>query len=314
MAFWDAYLKSLKPLEVEEPIDVYVHRPIAYLLARAALPTPVTPNAITLGSIAFGIAAGVCMVQPFPGHLVYAGLAIFLSAVFDCADGQLARLRGTSSAFGRMLDGCADLVVSTVVVAGGTYLVWQKFREPGVHGALAVALCVATVITGSFHTALYDHYKNLYLRFTHPSYREGEDYDVALGRYAGARASSAWWLRVAWAIYLFYLRSQATVIRRFDPYTWTAFRELPAYDARLAAAYRERAGGLMRLWRSFFGFGSLVFGMSASVALGIIEYYMLFRLVVLNTLFYAYMRPQQRRASRAMREQMARGCASLSAA
>ena len=51
MGFWDAYFRSLKPLEVEEPIDVWVHRPPAYVLARILLPTPVSPNAVTFGSI-----------------------------------------------------------------------------------------------------------------------------------------------------------------------------------------------------------------------------------------------------------------------
>ncbi|HEX7450981.1 MAG TPA: hypothetical protein VF294_01775, partial [Polyangiaceae bacterium] len=37
--FWDAYFRSLKPLEVEEPIDVWVHRPPAYVLARILMPT-----------------------------------------------------------------------------------------------------------------------------------------------------------------------------------------------------------------------------------------------------------------------------------
>src|SRR5688572_14259354 len=87
----DGYLKSLKPLAVEEPIDVWVHRPLAYLLARAALPTPISPNLITAMSIVCGLAAGSSMVISYPHHLQYAGLLIFLSAVFDCADGQLAR-------------------------------------------------------------------------------------------------------------------------------------------------------------------------------------------------------------------------------
>src|SRR5688572_24998222 len=81
--FWAGYWKSLKPLEVEEPIDVWVHRPLAYVLARALLPTPVSPNLVTLISIAFGIATGLAMVIDFPGHLLVAGLCLFVSAVFD---------------------------------------------------------------------------------------------------------------------------------------------------------------------------------------------------------------------------------------
>jgi phosphatidylglycerophosphate synthase len=305
MAYWDAYWKSLKPLEVEEPIDVFVHRPLAYVLARAAEPTPITPNLITLGSIALGVSAGVLMLQSFPGHLALAGAAIFLSAVFDCADGQLARMRGTSSALGRMLDGCADLVVSAVVVGGGAYLIWSEYARTPWQGALVLALVAVTIFTGSLHTSMYDHYKNLFLRLTHSTYREGEDYESALARYEQSRSSDPFWMRAAWRIYLFYVKGQFDYIRKFDPNTWLSLREIPAYDERRAEVYRRHQGELMRLWRSFFGFGSLVFGMSVSVALSVVEYYMLFRLLLLNALFYGYVRPRQRAASRAVREELA---------
>jgi len=69
----DAYFRSLKPLEVEEPIDVWVHRPPAYVLARILMPTPVSPNLVTIGSIVFGCAAGAAIFARFRGHLQLAG-------------------------------------------------------------------------------------------------------------------------------------------------------------------------------------------------------------------------------------------------
>lgn len=305
--FWDGYWKSLKPLEVEEPIDVYVHRPVAYLLARALLPTPVSPNLVTLGSILLGLSSAALMLQRFPNHLLFAGVALFFSAVFDCADGQLARLRGTSSPFGRVLDGFADLIVSSVVVTGSTYLVWAKYSQESLwHGVIGVALCVATIVTGSFHTTTYDHYKNLFLRITHPTYREGDDIQSAVSRAQAAGDDARGWRSLAWAMYLFYVRGQADVLRGFDPFTVTTHSSLPPYEARYAEVYRKHCARTMRLFRSLFGFGSLVFGISVSVALGVVDWYMLFRLVVLNGFFYGYMRPVQRAASRAAFEEMAR--------
>src|SRR5689334_20754172 len=110
MGFWSGYRASLKPLEVEEPIDVYVHRPLAYLLARACFRLPVSPDAITALSIVAGVASAVVLVCSFPHHLQVGGALLFASAVLDCADGQLARMRKTSSVFGRMLDGVADSI------------------------------------------------------------------------------------------------------------------------------------------------------------------------------------------------------------
>ena len=68
------YLKSLKPLDVEEPIDVWVHRPLAYLLAWALYPTPVSPIFVTCCSILLGTAAGAWMLLRPPNELYIAGL------------------------------------------------------------------------------------------------------------------------------------------------------------------------------------------------------------------------------------------------
>src|SRR6185295_878864 len=100
MSFWSGYRATLKSLEVEEPIDVWVHRPIAYLLARACFRLPISPDAVTALSIVAGVASAACLVSDFRHHLQVGGLLLFLSAVLDCADGQLARMRGTSSVFG----------------------------------------------------------------------------------------------------------------------------------------------------------------------------------------------------------------------
>ena len=95
--FWSGYWQSLKSLDVEEPIDLYVHRPLAYLLARVLLPTPISPNWVTLVSMGVGLSSAVLIVSTRPHHFQWAALCAFLSAVFDCADGQLARMRKTSS-------------------------------------------------------------------------------------------------------------------------------------------------------------------------------------------------------------------------
>jgi len=305
MGFWDAYFRSLKPLEVEEPIDVWVHRPPAYVLAKILLPTPVSPNLVTFGSILSAFAAGGCIFSSFAWHLPVAGVLIFFSAVLDCCDGQLARLRQSSSAFGRMLDGVADLVGSTVVVGGGAWLLVRKYQDPPWLLAAAVVFALITIVTGSFHTSTYDHFKNVFLRMTHPSYREGEDLNVALARFESQRAQMSFVIRIAWAIYFFYLRGQSDYVDKFDPLSRRLAAESPEFSERNAAIYRKYAASAMRWWRTLFGFGSLVFGLAVSIAFDITDYYMLFRLVLLNGLFYGYLRPKQREATRRALEEIA---------
>lgn len=299
ITFWSGYWKSLKPLDVEEPIDVWVHRPIAYVLARSLMPTPISPNLVTFCSIILGSIAGASFVSHYPGHLQVGGLALFASAVFDCADGQLARMRGTSSRFGRMLDGVADLVVTVAAVGGATAYLWQTHTHPLWLRLAMMAAIVATVVTGSFHTSMYDHYKNVFLRMTTPGFREGEDYESALERYHARPASEfGFFARLAWPIYLFYVKSQTDYVRGFDPYTATRIERLPAFDERRADIYRRHAGAVMRVWRSWFGFGSLVFGIAAAATFNVLEIYLVARLVLLNAVFYGYLRPAQGCASK----------------
>jgi len=291
------YLKSLKPLDVEEPIDVWVHRPLAYLLAWALYPTPISPNFVTCCSIALGTLAGVWMLLRPSHELWLAGLLIFLSAVFDCADGQLARMRRSSSPFGRMLDGIADLAVSIAVVVGSAWIVWGKFGHPLWHGLVALLLVGATTVTSSFHTTAFEHYKNVFVRLTHPTYEDGEDRETALSRYQADLARYSTVERFVWQLYLFFSKRQFAFLAAFDPYSDLRYSKYPPRSDVTAAIYRKHAERLMRLWRTWFGFGSLVFGLALFIALGVPEYYLLFRLVGLNLLFYGYMRPAQRAAS-----------------
>jgi phosphatidylglycerophosphate synthase len=296
MGFWSRYWSSLKPLEVEEPIDVYVHRPLAYLLARGSYGLPISPDLITLFSIIAGIASGVALVEVFPGHLQIGGLLLFFSAVLDCADGQLARMRGTSSLFGRMLDGVADLFTVGAAAPATVWVIWHSVGTTLWEKLVVLGLCVLTMVTTSFHTTMYDHYKNVFLRLTGP-YQEGEDYENARSRF-DAKTRFTTVERIAYPIYLFYLKSQRDYVLKFDPYTSARLTAFPPYDAERGATYRAAAGPAMKLWRSIFGFGSMVFGLALFNAFGHPEYYLVLRLVVLNALFYGYLKPLQRRASR----------------
>lgn len=304
MGLWNDYKQSLKPLDVEEPIDVYVHRPLGFVVAKSLLNAPVSPNFVTLISIVLGLLTFILMVIPGTHHAQSAGACLFLSAIFDCADGQLARLRRASSVLGRMLDGVADAVVIGAAVTGGTWFIWIKYQDTPFVASAWMVVVVLTVVTGSFHTSLYDHYKNLYLRLTNATYGEGDDLDSARTRYEDQKGSAPLYLRLAWPIYLMYLKSQREVVRRFDPFTCASLDQLPGFSEQRRRIYQQHARGLMKLWRSFFGVGSLVFGLSVAFALQVPEIYVALRLVLLNALFYGYMRRAQRKASHAAFEEM----------
>jgi phosphatidylglycerophosphate synthase len=298
MAFWDAYRASLKPSAVEETIDVIYHRPLGYIVARLAFPTPISPNQLTVLSALLGIAAGICIIKNFPYHLQIAGLLISASAIVDCSDGQLARMRKSSSPFGRMLDGMADLVVIIAVGPVSCFYLWRQHPTPLWWNITLGVACIATLVTSSFHTGMYDHYKNVWLRLTTPNFKEGEDHAAARVRWEQARPTHGLFMRLFWQVYLFYTKSQEDYVRKFDPHTVPAISQLPLSTPEIAAIYEKHAAAPMAWFRRWFGFGSLVFGLTVMNLFEVHMYFLVFRLIVLNAVFYLYLRPLQLKASR----------------
>lgn len=68
------------------------------------------PNTITLLNMTSGITAVYFAVEGSPDQLAYAGMFIFLAAVFDFFDGFTARLLHASSEIGIQLDSLSDMI------------------------------------------------------------------------------------------------------------------------------------------------------------------------------------------------------------
>ncbi|MBW2454484.1 MAG: CDP-alcohol phosphatidyltransferase family protein [Deltaproteobacteria bacterium] len=166
--------RGFKPREVEEYIDYYYHRPLAGLVVQLLLPLPFTPNQITVASGVVGLAAGVAVGYAGPGPdywVVVGGCLLLFSILLDCADGQLARLRGIASPAGRILDGFVDFVAPTAVFIG------QAFFMVSLGHPLWLVLLVGSLAGGSllWHAGQFDSAKNLYLHNADPEFNLGGD-------------------------------------------------------------------------------------------------------------------------------------------
>lgn len=189
---WSDSRPGYKPREVEEPIDDWFHRPLAQLLVKQLLPLPITPNQVTVASGAVGLLAGVTIGigAAYGSRWVLAGgLVLLLSVLLDCADGQLARLRGTFTLVGRALDGCMDIAAPLSVFVGmGCYLLSVGYSFwPSWPIGLAAGASLA------WHAAQYDGVKNVYLHCSRPDFSMGgstllttEDIDAMRRRYQAA--------------------------------------------------------------------------------------------------------------------------------
>ena len=143
----DSYRRTKKPKDILW--NRLVARPLAAVLLLPLAKSRVTPNQVTFASLAlFGVAAALLV--GLPGHvgLVIAIAVLELSYVLDCVDGQLARLRGTSSPVGAHLDFLMDELKAFLLVAATGARLWRA--DGSVHWlveALAGLVAVASAIS-----------------------------------------------------------------------------------------------------------------------------------------------------------------------
>jgi phosphatidylglycerophosphate synthase len=113
-----------------QPLGKYWSFPLARRLAERLCPTPIRPNALTLASGTLMLwAASLIAVGPggWIGRVTVAS-SLALALVLDTADGRLARLQGTSSAFGRWLDQVLDELADMALHAA---IAWSAFNRDG---------------------------------------------------------------------------------------------------------------------------------------------------------------------------------------
>ncbi len=129
--------------------NAYVCRPIAAVFVSVIQDTRITPNQITLSAV-FVALGSVALLLFVPGHLglVLAALVFELSYVLDCADGMLARWRGTASPVGHLLDFLMDELKAFCLLAAVSVRLFlehgdTRFLLLGLFGLVALASGIA---------------------------------------------------------------------------------------------------------------------------------------------------------------------------
>lgn len=254
--------QGFKPRDVEEPIDYYWHRPLAARLVRLLVPLPVTPNQVTYASGFVSLLSGAALSLGawYDRHWAAVGAALLLaSIVLDCADGQLARVRGTSSAVGRALDGLMDAVAPLAVFHGmAFYLLAQGY---GAAVIWPVGLCAGGSLI--WHASQYDVNKNIYLHGGRPEFSLGgktlvsvADMEAFSEEYEqrGER-----WNALLMRVWAFWTRPQIEAMAM-----WLDDAISPRNDTE-RQAYREIFAPQMRGY-SWLGFGTHLFLLTVAAA------------------------------------------------
>jgi len=161
----DEYRSSLKPPETEEIVNQVINRPLAFLVAKGFQRLKRNPNFITLWSMVFGVSSGYFFYRGSYEALIAAAFLLEMMIIFDCADGQLARMTGKSSKFGKTLDGLADLMTHISIFYGIALGIYIKTGH-----LYPFILAILSHLTFYLHIILYDHFKNVFIHVTRPDY------------------------------------------------------------------------------------------------------------------------------------------------
>jgi phosphatidylglycerophosphate synthase len=154
------YKSSLKDIAVEEAVDLFIFRPIAFLIVKAIYRLPITPNQISLLSMTVGIASGVFFAFGSHESFIYGALLYFLAHVLDCCDGMIARLKKCGTPIGRIVDGWTDYVVGFAVYIG--FLIGLSNSTLSLPMA-PLAMMIPASISLIIHSMMVDYYRHEFL-------------------------------------------------------------------------------------------------------------------------------------------------------
>ena len=219
----EALQQTFKSADTEEWLDIHFTRPLGMLWARLFCRLGVHPNVVTLLSIALGAAAGVMFYYPDYLHTVIGILLLVWANLYDSADGQLARMTGKKTLWGRILDGFAgDVWFVCIYVAICLRLMHTQAPWGGEWGWWIWLLgSFAGFVCHVRQAQLADYYRNIHLFFLKG--REGSELDTSVAM-AEQYRNTPWRGNVAWKVFLHSYVGYTASQERMSP-TFQRFRQ-----------------------------------------------------------------------------------------
>ena len=288
----EEFSKSLKTESAEEIVDVYIYRPLGFVLAKLLSKTRITPNIITVSGLFWGLLAGYILSQGTVITFVYGALFYQVANIFDCADGQLARLTSVYSDFGRILDGFVDYVNVTAVFTGsliGLLRSNDTFLKTR-HIILVIVFAGLSTIVAS---ALYDKLKSKFMNLAADTEVVKEDpHELLQKRAQEPRAVK----RTFYSMYLFYLKAQCFFAENISLKGKEQKKLTDVDRQRYRELYISRNKKLLKVW-SLVGPSTHTFYFLLFALAGNISWYFLFLVGPLNgillLLFYIQYRTEK---------------------
>ena len=281
------YEASLKSIETENIIDRVFYRPIGFHIARLLRNTGITPNAITIFSIFVGVSVSFFF---YPADLIcnICGILLLVFAnILDCVDGQLARLTGIKSAFGRILDGVAgDIWFTSIYVS----LALRLSHEYGTSWFFLPAVCSG--VSHLVQANITDYYKTLHLYFI--SKEKGEEFQTPEQISKQHKETRPGINKVFYLLYRGYTFAQVKatpVLQRMLNTLHSKYGDNIPQDIRLE--FRKKSQRLMPLI-DLMTFNGRTIIMFAIILTGHVWVYFLYEIIVLNVVLAIAMKKHEK--------------------
>jgi hypothetical protein len=282
-------MQRARPRELEDWLNLYLYHPLARRLAQALRPTGITPNMVSVAGMLLVWAASAAYVGlAWPAGAALGFILHLLWHVVDGADGHLARLRGSASATGELIDGLCDYGGHAVL-----YFALAAMLD-GQIGGWAWPLATAAAASHAVQTNHAETQRRTYLWWGYgvPWLNQAQaSGDKVFGGMDWVSRTFGWmardYLRVAAAM----SPNAARVDAQID--------EAAGDEKRLALARRlaRRAGRRSVLLQKSVGPNPRTLILGASMAFGSPLYFFLAELLLLNLLMIVSIRHHNRTAS-----------------
>lgn len=290
---------TFKSQDTEEWLDVHFTRPLGLLWANFFNRFNVHPNVVTVLSIILGAAAGVMFYYPDLVHTCIGILLLVWANIYDSTDGQMARMTGKKTRWGRILDGFAgDVWFFTIYF----FICLRLTPVWGVWIWLLAA--VSGFVCHARQCQLADYYRNVHLYFL-----KGES-GSELDSYERLREEFRvlpWRGNLVWKVFLFSYGNYTRTQEQMTPAFQALKRALAArFGRRLPMRLRDdfRAGSLpLMKYANILTFNTRAIFLYAVLLLGVPWVYFVFELTVMNVLLL-YLRARHESLCRRIHSQL----------
>lgn len=285
---------TFKSQDTEEWLDIHFTRPLGLLWALFFKRLHVHPNVVTILSIILGAAAGVMFYFEDIRLTVVGILLLVWANLYDSADGQLARMTGQKTQWGRILDGFAgDVWFFTIYAAICLRLQGKCIPFTETHWGIWIWL-LAAVSGFIFHgkqCQLADYYRNIHLFFIKG--KSGSELD----NYAAIRkewAQLSWSNDLVWKVFLYfygnYTHSQENMTPKFQKFKALLDERYAStgIPSGLRDTFRNGSLPLMK-YANILTFNTRAIVLYITLLVAEPWLYFVFEIVVMNALFF-YMR------------------------